>query len=362
MTQVPVCFLNLDSINVTPYFSMYEQLLHSKYDLIYWDRSENDEETTAANVYRYSHPVRKASKSLNFRDLFTGYLGFRQFAKKILTNNDYKLVIALTGNVAVLLGAVLKKKYKRKYIMDIRDYFLEDIPLYKKVEQSVIDSAALALISSPSFTSFLGEHDFKVIHNVQNIKPTDTNTIRGRQHKCKPFVLANIGTAKTLDLDIETIKYFANDERFELRYIGRGFEVLNKFCKENSIWNVKASGDFPSAQTIEFYRDLDGILSLFGNEKTNFKHCLPNKLYYAAQLMLPIFVTPDTYMSEVVKEFSLGFSLDLKDRSVKEEILNSYEPNVLAERKRGAGRFMAMVESQNKETYAAISRVISGCL
>lgn len=359
MNQAPVCFLNLDSINVTPYFSMYERLLQGKYDLIYWDRSENDEQTAAANVYRYSHPVRKNSKALNFKDLLTGYLGFRLFAKKILCNNNYKLVIALTGNVAVLLGSVLKRKYKEKYIMDIRDYFLEDILLYKKIEQSVIDSAALALISSPSFVSFLGDHDFKVIHNVQSIEPADVNAIRKRQHGCKPFILANIGTAKTLDLDIETIKYFANDKRFELRYIGRGFEVLNRFCEENNIWNVKASGDFPSAQTIEFYRDLDGILSLFGNERTNFIHCLPNKLYYAAQLRLPIFVTPKTYMSKVVKEYSLGLSLDLKDYSIKEMILNSYAPNIQEARKLGADRFMTMVETQNKEAYVAISKVLS---
>ena len=108
MAQAPVCFLNLDSINVTPYFSMYERLLQSKYDLIYWDRSENDEQTAAANVYRYSHPVRKNPRVLNLKDLLTGYLGFRLFAKKILCNNDYKLVIALSGNVAVLVGSVLK--------------------------------------------------------------------------------------------------------------------------------------------------------------------------------------------------------------------------------------------------------------
>lgn len=362
MTQAPVCFLNLDSVNVTPYFSMYERLLHSKYDLIYWDRSENDEKTAAVNVYRYSHPVRKNPKVLNFKDLFTGYLGFRQFAKKILCNNDYKLVIALTGNVAVLLGSTLKKKYRGKYIMDIRDYFLEDFSLYKQIEQSVIDSAALALISSPSFVSFLGKHDFKIIHNIQSIKPTEANAIRERQHKCKPFVLANIGTAKTLDLDIETIKYFANDKRFELRYIGRGFEVLNRFCEENNIWNVKASGDFPSTRTIEFYRDLDGILSLFGNERTNFIHCLPNKLYYAAQLELPIIVTPNTYMSEVVEDYSLGLGLDLEDYSAKETILNFYAPDITEARKRGAERFMTMVESQNEEAYDAILKVLSDCL
>lgn len=362
MSQSPVCFLNLDSINVTPYFTMYEQLISSSYDLIYWNRLENDEKINAAKIYKYNHFVRKDSKINNLKDLFAGYLGFRQFAKKILLKNNYKLVIALTGNVAVLLGSVLKGRYKEKYIMDIRDYFLEDIPLYRMIEQPVIDSAALALISSPSFVSFLGNHDFKVVHNVQNIDPADIEVIKARKHICKPYVLANIGTAKTLNLDIETIKFFANDKRFELRYIGRGFEILKQFCSDNGIWNVKAIGDFPSAQTIEFYKDLDGILSLFGNEKTNFIHCLPNKLYYAAQLELPIFVTPNTYMSKIVNEYSLGLNLDFNDQTIKERILESYSPDTQKERAQGARRFISLAESQNKETCAAISRVISDCM
>lgn len=362
MSQSPVCFLNLDSINVTPYFAMYEQLMCSNYDLIYWNRLENDEKTNAVKVYKYNHPVRKDSKISNLWDLFTGYLGFRRFAKKVLLKNNYKLIIALTGNVAVLLGSVLKTKYKEKYIMDIRDYFLEDNPLYRMLEQSVINSAALALISSPSFVSFLGDHDFKIVHNVQNIDPVDMKAIKAREHKCEPYVLANIGTAKTLDLDMETIKFFANDERFELRYIGRGFEVLNQFCRDNGIWNVKASGDFSSTQTIGFYKDLDGILSLFGNEKTNFIHCLPNKLYYAAQLEIPILVTPNTYMSKVVDEYSLGFNLDLSDQSIKERILDSYSSYAKEKRAQGARRFMTLVESQNKETHAAIARIVSDCI
>lgn len=355
----PICFLNLDSINVTPYFQHYERCLSTDYDLVYWDRSEHDEIVGARNVFRYSHKVRKGGGLSWLWDLATGYAGYRKFARRILKENQYKIVIALTGNVAVILTDVLTKYYSKKYIMDIRDYFLEDIPLYRHIEQKTIEHAALALVSSPSYEVFLGRHDFQVMHNVQSIEPCDIADIKKAPHPSEPFVLANIGTAKTLDLDRRVIDYFANDMRFQLRYIGRGYDQLNEYCHSQGIHNVVAVGDFASSETINFYRDIDAILSVFGNTQTNFKHCLPNKLYYSAQLELPILVSPGTYMADVAESYSLGRTLDIESGDSKEQILHLYDQDAVEARKQGSRRFMQMVECDNDEALRRIKFLLS---
>ena len=67
-------------------------------------------------------------------------------------------------------------------------------------------------------------------------------------------------------------------------------------------------------------------------------------------------------MSKVVDEYSLGFNLDLSDQSIKERILDSYSSYAKEKRAQGARRFMTLVESQNKETHAAIARMVSDCI
>ena len=355
----PICFLNLDSINVTPYFQYYERCLSSDYDLIYWDRDEHDEYVGARNVFKYSHKVRKGGGVPWLWDLATGYAGYRRFACRILKENRYEIVVALTGNVAVILTDVLAKYYPKRYIMDIRDYFLEDIALYRHIEQKTIKHAALALVSSPSYEAFLGHHDFQIIHNVQAIEPSDIASIKKTPHPSEPFVIANIGTAKTLDLDRRVIDYFANDMRFQLRYIGRGYDQLNEYCCSRGIRNTIASGDFASSETIKFYRDIDAILSVFGNSHTNFKHCLPNKLYYSAQLELPILVSSGTYMADVVDGYSLGCTLDIESEDAKERILHLYDSGAVEARRQGAERFMRVVECDNEKAFGKIRSLLS---
>lgn len=359
MDCAPVCFVNLDSLNVTPYFTHYKRLLATPYDLIYWDRIGRDEDTGALNTYRYTRKVSTASTASNLKDLALGYTGFRRFAAKILSQRDYRIVIALTGNAAVLLGGVLKRKYAGRYIMDIRDYFLENIPPYRLAEQPVIDSAALALISSPAFTAFLGDHDFQVIHNTQALDETDIERITQRQRPGKPFVIANIGTAKALDVDRMTIDCFANDERFELRFIGRGFEALESHCRAKGVRNVKIAGAFPSSQTTDLYKDVDAILATYGSTRAHVRYALPNKLYFAAQLGLPLLASPGTYLAQVVKDNHLGMELDIEDPSAKNRVLALYTAEAAKRRSESAASFMQAVEKDNENAFGKIARILN---
>ena len=51
---------------------------------------------------------------------------------------------------------------------------------------------------------------------------------------------------------------------------------------------------------------------------------LSNKLYYAAYLDKPILVSNNTYMSDVVKKYNLGYVVDLNNNNLADDIYTWY--------------------------------------
>lgn len=357
--NAPIAYVSLDTINVTPYFSYYEQACNRPYDLIYWDRGKEDCGTNATTAYRFRSAVRAGGGPGWYLDLLRGYAGFRSYASRILKKNDYEVVVALTGNAAVLLSTVLQDKYRKRYVIDIRDYFLENVYAYRKREERVIDNAALAIISSPAYVSFLGKHDFQVMHNMHHLSNADIASVDQRKRPETPLVLSSIGTAKNLELDRKIIDFFANDQRFELHFIGRGYESLMPYVNEIGAANVRCQGDFQSSETLNYYRDTDVIMSMYGAEKTHFKYQLTNKLYYAAQLHIPIIVSPGTYMETTVSRYSLGAPLDITSSNNKEIIFDLFTAENSEKRMQGSRKFLSEVNQANEEALRKITRLLS---
>ena len=205
----------------------------------------------------------------------------------------------------------------------------------------------------------MGEHDFQLIHNTQTIEKSSIERIQRREHACRPFVIANIGTAKALEIDKRTIDYFANDTQFEVRFIGRGFEALQEYRDEKKAENIIISGAFPSSETMDHYQDVDTILATYGSERTHVRYALPNKLYFAAQLELPILASPNTYLAQVALENNLGFALDVNNPASKERILSLYQRDSIKMRHNGAVSFLQRVEEDNRIAFQKIANVLS---
>ena len=206
---------------------------------------------------------------------------------------------------------------------------------------------------------FVGEHDFQVMHNIQDLTEEDVASVRAKQRPSSPMILASIGTAKNLEEDRRVISYFANDPRFHLKFIGRGYDALRPFCRESGIENIEIVGDFPSSDTIRHYRNVDVIISMYGNDLTHVKYQLTNTLYFAAQLGLPIVVSPGTFMDETVSKYGLGFVLNVSDPGAKERVLGLYDPEAVAMRTHGAEAFLKQVEHDNDQTVSKIERFLA---
>jgi hypothetical protein len=323
-----ICFVSLDNINRVPYLFKYIEEISGEYDIVYWNRNLSEENCGAANNFNFKFQMPTGTSLKSQLKKLIGYLKFRKFATKILEENDYSGVVLLTGNLSVLLGGVLLRKYRKRYIVDIRDYWMENFKLFYMLEKKMIYNSSQTVISSAAYKRFLPEYDYVLCHNSQMLNMDIIKSFRTKDKGLKdsksPIVISCIGGVKNVEYDKKVLNFFANDNRFIIRYIGRGYGGLKKYCIENKIKNVIIQDEFPMDQTLEFYKSTDIILNMYGNNTPKLDFALSNKLYFAAQLGMPILVCNSTYMAEISTNYGFGIAIDIKDNTDKDKIDNYY--------------------------------------
>ena len=317
------CFVLLDSINRTPYIRKYIDAYPFTYDVILWDRNHNSESCGADTCY-YFQTERLAYGIKEKIQKAKAYLQFSGYIKNILEKQDYDGVFVFAANTACLCASTLIKKYKGKYILDFRDYWQEKHKILYNMEKRLLANCYTAVISSRAYETFLPPYHYYMSHNSQFLNEAEISKFRTRAIKKERLVLACIGGIKYPEYDKRVIDYFANDPRFELRYIGRGYDVLDSYCVQKEYENVVIEGEFPIAETVDKYEGVDMILNMYGNHTPKLDYALSNKLYFGAQLGIPILVCPDTYMAEMITEHGTGFVVDISNSADKDTVYQKY--------------------------------------
>lgn len=317
------CFVLLDSINRTPYIRKYIDACEFHYDIILWDRMHNSDASGADNCYYFK--TEKLSSGLKEKaQKARAYLQFSRYIKNVLAKNDYDGVFVFAANTACLCASTLLKSYKGRYILDFRDYWQEKHKLLYNIEKKLLRYCYTAVISSRAYETFLPPYKYVMSHNSQFLDEKQIEHFRNRETNKDRLVLACIGGVKYPEYDRQVIDYFANDPRFELRYIGRGYDVLTDYCNEKRYKNVVTSGEFLISETMGKYEGVDVILNMYGNHTPKLDYALSNKLYFSAQLGMPILVCPDTYMADMVTKHGTGFVVDIQNPSDKDKIYEQY--------------------------------------
>lgn len=356
MSYSDICIVSMENVKRVPYVTQYIKCLDGKdFDFLYWDRDCTDDQVGQKNSFPFHHKVRHGEPTLAQKvEKLTGYIGFKRYASKVLRENDYKRVVCLTGNVAVLMSDVLLGKYDGRFIIDIRDYWHEDNRGYHEVEQRLIKASPCPVISSPAYKEFLGEHDFRIMHNSQ-ILSGDERKIAEHGHEL-PFRIVCVGAAKNPDYDKRVIDCFANDKRFMLAFRGRGYDQLRGYIEERCITNVETTGEFDFSQTLRQYADADIVLSMYGNGSPYWDYALANKLYFAAQLGLPILVCEKTAMADMTEGYELGVAFDPADKAAKDRIACLYDEEQIVRRREGCCEFLKRVEADNARALSDLEK------
>lgn len=352
------CFVIIESLNRAPYLEKYIKTCNFKYDIIIWDRSATSQNPGADNFYVMHF---KEGKELSYKDKFIGYLKFSRFASDILKKNDYDGVFAFTPNVGMLCQRVLTTKYKGRFILDVRDYWQEKHRIVYELEKRLVKNSYANIISSRAYKKFLPKAKYIVTHNSQIMDENTKNRFRNNRIEPKnQIVIACIGAIKFIDYDKRVINYFANDNRFLIKFIGKGYDQLGEYCKENGISNVYTEGMFPMSETFAKYEGVDMILNMYGNHNPKLDYALSNKLYFSAQLGKPIVVCKDTYMETVAVSNGFGRAVDIDDPKSKDELFEYYNSIDYQKFLEDCDKFLQQVEKDEIRFVKVIQSFING--
>ena len=292
-----------NNIKFSPYVKTYTKILDEKqvaYDIIYPDR-ENMNEDLGTTVYSVKWEKSK-NKLINF-------LKFRKEAQKILRKNKYDFVFVLTTFPAVLLSSFLSRRYKGKYLVDIRDHTHENNRLYFALEKKVLKNAALNVISSPGFTNFLPKGDYILCHNMS--EAYQTAPPRGEfTRSTDKITIGYVGTIAYAAYCKQLIDLVKNDERFCLRFYGneKGTMPVTTYVEALNNDRVQCFGAYDPSEKDKIIDSVDILFNAYGNATPLVKYALSNKLYDSFYFKKPLLTSSGTSMSTLAGDYS--FDLD----------------------------------------------------
>ena len=307
------------NLHWAPFVNRYLDILKSnryQYDLIMWNR-ENIIEDIDANLITFD--LKDETNNGSFIKAFK-FILYANFVKKVLKRNEYKkvLFVGTYAGVPALLYKFLRKEYENRYWIDLRDLTYEKIPFFYKMEEIAMKHAFHTVVSSKGFLKYLPCNiEYGFIHNID--PSMDEIVLRYKKTISDKIRISYIGNLGYWNSCKEMIDLLANDERFQLNFIGPNYEKIEKYCKIYNINNVRFHGKFKREDTVQFYNETDVIFNLYGNDNINVRTALSNKLYYAMRFKLPILVNKNTYMEEVVQKYSIGITFK-NDSAFKNEL------------------------------------------
>lgn len=305
-----VAVIGFNNMISMPYMRFYKKTLESygvAADYYCWNREENGEIDNDGNIYtiKIKCPSDKFGK-------FFAMIKWRKLILKELNRVNYDKLIVLTSLPAFLLRNYLIKRYKNRYVFDIRDFTYENIDLYKKIIAKIIDNSYATFISSPGFRKIiLTEKNVMQIHNI-DVGLSDYGPPDLRKDIITIGYIGLISYAKSCIL---VMKNFA-EAKYKLLF--RGIyknSVLQDYCKANGIKNVEFGGKFTSEEKNKIYEGIDIVNCIYcvNGETQVLKYALPNRLYDAIYCRRPIIALENNALADYIKKYGLGLLVSEKD-------------------------------------------------
>lgn len=322
-----------------PYVNNYERTLQAsavEYEIINWDRFHIEDK---------DQPVKYRDSKIGHQRNVLDYFRFSMFIKEKLKSNKYDKLIVFGIQTAFFLKNILKNKYNRKYILDIRDY--NRIKKFFNIK-SVIENSGFTVISSPGYKKWLPQSNkYLINHNTQISSLEELEEIRINS-KDEKLDIANIGAIRDYAINIEFLNSLRNSDIFNLYFHGEGNinKDISRYIETNNIKNVYLTGRYKKEDEIGMYKQSDLINLLVPNNHINSKTLLPNRLYNAALYAKPVIAYKGTYLADQIKHYNLGIVLESFD-GIEQKIKNYLNTFDIKEYQKGRVSFFDDIIKEN---------------
>lgn len=279
------------------------------------------------------------------------YFLYTKKAKRIISQRHYDALIIMTSMNAVCLHRFLKKQYAKRYILDIRDYAHENIPLYFHLEEIAVKNALMNVVSSRQFIPLLPKGEYAVCHNYyppENEMPKPESSLNG------VIRIGYLGSLSHVEQCIKLMQLVSRDKRFSLDFYGHSDaeDILKQEAKKLTCENIRFHGAYTPKEKDGILQNVDILFNLYGNDTKNAVHSLSNKLYDALTLVKPLLASPDTYTARMAGP--LAYTLDLETAASLDGLCDWYNSRDKAAQKAYAAQMIVQIARENRETQTAI--------
>ncbi len=325
--KMKILIIGFAKIKYMPYLNLYLENINSEknqVDVLYWNRDLKDEDLIHLSNYNLYEFRQYQEDDVNKLTKIKSFIKFRRYAKKVI-KNGYDFIIVIQSVPAVILSDLLIKQFKEKYIYDFRDITYENIFFYKKIVNCLVENAAKVFISSDCFRKSLPENkNIMTVHNVLQRDMLLQNESFVKNESI-PIVIGFWGFIRSENVNIEIIRRISKDKRFILKYFGREQAVaqsLKKYVKQNNIDNVFFCGEYEPGRKNEIVRSVDIVHNI--NDDENARLSVSNKFYDGIIFRRPQLCMENTFMSELVKDASIGREINPYSSDFTSQIYDYY--------------------------------------
>lgn len=306
-----VAIIGFSNLKYSPYIKTYTNLLEKKsitYDLIIPNRDRLCEKCNG-NLIAIKWN-RKKNKMQNF-------IFFAKETRKILKKEKYDFVFVLTTLPAILLADILTRNYKKKYLVDIRDYTYDKLIIFRHIEKFVLKNAYIRVISSPAFKDFLPNLEYTLCHNLSY----DTSkAVKDFNKHTNPIKIGYVGSIGYLEECKRLINLVKNDDRFCFYFYGNESNKkgcgISDYVAQCQTDRIKYLGEYEPHQKKEIISHVDILFNDYGNDSFLVRCALSNKLYDSFFFKKPLITSPMTIMSKIADKYS--FNIDSNTKNLEE--------------------------------------------
>lgn len=349
----------IGNIEYCPYIETYKKKLEEKkipYEVLFWKREEfRTKYPDNYNIFNYPQ-----KNNLSFKKKCLGFLKYRKWLKDVIIKKNYNKLILLSTLSGMLISDYLLFHYRKKYILDIRDYSYEDIKPFSCVESKLIDKAYMTVISSYGFKIFLPkDREYILGQNfLLNERNIDVKTVKERRNI---YTVTWLGAIRYFEHQIKILDYIGNDNRFVIEYhgIGPDYERLFAYCKKKAFTNVYLTGKYYSDEKAQLLINADILLNHYDMKKgKEVKYALSNKFYDGILFNIPQLVESGSYKSRLVQKLKVGLTLEIEDGRFADKLyhyLNTLDTKTFTARCR---RYEQKIIKANKNFEKKVERFL----
>ena len=343
----PIAIVAANNIRYSPYIRFYSDILDKHqipYILIYPERN-GIQDPWSGIKYEVKWDRRNPS--------IINYALYAQQVKRILKKSNVRKVVVLTSINAVYLSLYLKRRFKGRYIVDIRDFTYENNCGYAFLEKVALKHAGLRVISSKKFEEFLPRNNYLVCHNI---------SVSGDRFKSDKVLhdgrirIVYVGSVAYVKNVRRLIELVASDQRFEFYIYGGGpyKRAISDAVVEAANERVQYFGPYQPDEKNGIIKEASILFNVYGNSSQLLRCALSNKLYDSFYYHRMILNSTNTYMEEM--SGISGYSIDIDNLENLESIYQWYMNTDITEVASYQDTMFAKVTKENEETKEKVSR------